>query len=77
MTLPISKESADLSDIDNLLYAFERACERVIVDDDLHAASKERAILRNTLRARLIAGANLAERVRGILAAPPEGHANG
>lgn len=48
-------------DIDNLLKQYERACAAVVEqgDSNLSATTKERAIYRNEIRARLIAAAGL------------------
>lgn len=60
MTAPREGEggpSAEVNAIDDLLENFQRACERVVSEGDsrLSATTKERAILRNELRARLLA----------------------
>jgi hypothetical protein len=60
-SLGVGSETA--GDIDTLIYDFQRACETVVVRGDSHLSvtTKERAILRNALRARLLASRSSSE----------------
>jgi hypothetical protein len=62
-------------EVDDLLFAFEHSCAKVIRADDsqIGASAKERAILRNEIRRRLLAAGSAPTPETPAVGSPPSG----